>query len=472
MQLDFIRQIWDKLDEEHQMIQTRILKVLINRLSVIISKLKVLFKKKPNNGENSRHVIEVKRWKYILVKQCLDESIEDLASWQKMFDPSWFLILKVSSPLIDQELNRSKSVVSTLTSAYSLRDALREKPLEIVPIFLPASGLETARTCEIAYTSAKCIPRARSNKWVVVERMPCDMVFDMDSTKRSVRELAKKLSSVNPPTFSILQCRGVVQVMEFSSKNISAFDFIFNIPDNLGNEPRSLRSYLVSQSDHTLTDRIQLAKQLSKSVSYVHILGFVHKNIRPETILGFRSNESAFGAFFLFGFEKMRMVDGRTRRAGDSDWRMNIYRHPHRQGLNPESDYFMQHDIYSLGICLLEIGLWETFVSYRSDNMASFPGPVLGITSDSPEFEQPTVMKEYLIALAKRRLPRQMGERYTEVVVNCLTCLDEDNADFGNQSEFEDADGVLVGVKYIEKVCRHVAFVGSLYSLFTDTLEA
>ena len=47
-----------------------------------------------------------------------------------------------------------------------------------------------------------------------------------------------------------------------------------------------------------------------------------------------------------------------------------------------------------------------------------------------------------------------MGERYEEIVVNCLTCLDKDNADFGDQRDFEDADGVVVGARYIEKVCK------------------
>ena len=64
-------------------------------------------------------------------------------------------------------------------------------------------------------------------------------------------------------------------------------------------------------------------------------------------------------------------------------------------------------------------------------------------------------MKEHLVAPAKRHLSKRMGERYEEIVVNCLTCLDQDNADFGDQSEFEDMDGVLVGVRYIEKVCGY-----------------
>ena len=37
-------------------------------------------------------------------------------------------------------------------------------------------------------------------------------------------------------------------------------------------------------------------------------------------------------------------------------------------------------------------------------------------------------------------------------MINCLIYLDKNNADFGDQSEFKDLNGVLIGVKYIEKV--------------------
>jgi hypothetical protein len=98
----------------------------------------------------------------------------------------------------------------------------------------------------------------------------------------------------------------------------------------------------------------------------------------------------------------------------------------------------MQHDIYSLGVCLLEIGLWESFVGNEKYKH------ILG------ERRSP---KDQYMALAKDQLPGKMGEKYTKVVVNCLSCIDTSNEDFGDESEFQDSDGILIGVKYIEKVC-------------------
>jgi hypothetical protein len=113
----------------------------------------------------------------------------------------------------------------------------------------------------------------------------------------------------------------------------------------------------------------------------------------------------------------------------------------------------MQHDIYSLGVCLLEIGLWDTLVSYQEGGGIPIPGKLLGSSLRSPEFDSPSSMKDYFVGVAESKLPKQMGDIYKEIVVDCLTCLDKDNANFGDPCEFEDVDGIKVGVRYIEKVC-------------------
>ena len=429
--------------------------MLVRKLSDLKAKFDKLQKNERSirtKAYQVRDIRDIKRWKYILIKQVLDESIDELVTWQKSFDPSWFLMLKISSPSIDRELSKNRLADSSLPPAYSFRDALRGNALEKVSVFLPRDGLENAEIRNIAFASAKCMQRTGSNKFYIVDSISCNAETNIDLVENDVRELARKLSSVEPLTFGILQCRGVVRIMESSTRRPSSFDMVFQIPKELSNEPKSLRGYLSLNFEHTLTNRVQLAKQLAKSVSYVHTLGFVHKNIRPETVLGFQSSESEFDLFFLVGFEKIRLADGQTWKSGDSDWEKNLYRHPHRQGLSPEEAYNMQHDIYSLGVCLLEIGLWESFLSYKQGATAPVPAAALGITWESPEFRRPALMKEHLIALAKRDLAKRMGERYEKVVVNCLTCLDEVNPDFGDPSEFEDPDGVLIGVKYIDKV--------------------
>jgi hypothetical protein len=261
--------------------------VLVSILSIATSKLHKLSKKRAHNQPKEHRVTEVKRWKYIIVKQSLDETIQDLASWQKMFDPSWFLILKVSNSLIDQELSRHRSAISSFPGARDFRGAAREQPLQKKSIFLPEDGLNSSTVREIPFASAKLVQMMGSEKWVLVDSVPCDPEADVDLQTRDVRELARKLSCADPLDFGILQCRGVIRAVESGNRRPSSFDFVFQIPKELSNEPKSLRSYLSSQADHTLTDRFNLANQLAKSVSYVHTLGFVHKNVRLEIVLAF-----------------------------------------------------------------------------------------------------------------------------------------------------------------------------------------
>ena len=396
----------------------------------------------------------VKRLRYIGIKKHLDESIESLASWQQIFDPSWYLILKISSPFVDQELLNSDLAISpsTTNSVNKIRDALKAEPPRKVSVFLPEDDIDNAEVVEIPFSSAKRMQRAGKDTWRVIDHIPCESSVEIDLLTRDVRDLARKLKSVDSFTFGILQCHGVVKRTDVESKRLSSFDFIFNIPPELNQEPQSLRSYLYSDASFTLTSRFELAKRMARSISYVHTLGFVHKNVRPETILGFKSTTTDRDHFFLIGFENVRMADGRTLRSGDSAWEKNLYRHPLRQGLNPEENYVMQHDIYSLGVCLLEIGLWESFLSLQDASKIPLPSATLEISIDGTELKQPLLMKDHLVNLANRELPKRVGERYSDVVVNCLTCLDEDNVDFGSPTEFEDQDGILLGVKYIEKV--------------------
>lgn len=62
-------------------------------------------------------------------------------------------------------------------------------------------------------------------------------------------------------------------------------------------------------------------------------------------------------------------------------------------------------------------------------------------------------VKKHLAGLANKTLPSTMGARYTKIVVNCLTCLDEDNLDFGNLTRLKGDDGIKAGVlRFKEKV--------------------
>lgn len=114
----------------------------------------------------------------------------------------------------------------------------------------------------------------------------------------------------------------------------------------------------------------------------------------------------------------------------------------------------MQHDIYSSGVCLLEVGMWSSFVTFDQSSEIAIPAASLNITSqlaEKDERKRAGEIRSKMIAMAETYLPDRIGKKYTNVDMSCHTCLDKGNT-FGNEDEFLDEDGIEVGVRYIEKV--------------------
>ena len=155
---------------------------------------------------------------------------------------------------------------------------------------------------------------------------------------------------------SVLKCDGVIKIQN-GAGDVAGYDFIFSVPTPL-HSPRSLRDILLTPpASVSLNERFSLASLLSRSVFFMHASNFVHKSIRPDNIIVFQDASSQLGRPFLVGFERFRKDTTVTHRFGDDVWERNLYRHPQRQGIAPDEDFSMQHDIYSLGVVLLEIGL-------------------------------------------------------------------------------------------------------------------
>ncbi|KAH7072778.1 HET-s/LopB domain protein [Paraphoma chrysanthemicola] len=481
-QLDFLKRIWDKLDDDHQAIQLRILRLLIINLESAIEEVGKLGHTKKKGyavGSDGKAGPEYKRWRYAFVKKGLDATIASLEKWQRAFDPTWFLILRMSDALVDVELAKvthSTPSVSTpaspdasITSAKTIRDSLRPEDTSTrSSIFLPAEGISSSTRTPIQYSTACLLQRGPKNMIYILDSVQSLPEANPAVQDADVRDLARKLANADPLKFRLLQCRGVVKVLG-ADKKISSYDFVFHIPPSLRSPPQSLRKILIdAKPDISLSTRFHIAQQLAQSLSYVHTYGFVHKGIRPETVLIFPNQNGELASLFLLGFEKFRPAQpGRTLRAGDDLWQKELYRHPRRQGLRPEDEYVMQHDIYSLGVCLLEIGLWQTLVvhhpgstvintSLRELSIGDQPiaSSLLPTLKDhnKDKVKNASLVKDCLAVLAKRELPSRMGDKYTDIVTSCLTCLDETNADFSDESEFKDEDGITIGVRYIEKV--------------------
>ena len=450
LQLNVLSRVQSHLDEQSQNIQREVLEILKSKLSAANAKLKDLvsnWSSEPTSGALPVKLsISIReKSKYALFKDDLDKIIDDMESWQMvLFNPSWFIIMKAEAQELDKELGRAVQEKrqgngnQIISETLSMRNSL--SGTNSSHVFLPPNKLNSARNVKIAFSSAKLVQIKGESKWRLLDSVS-------KVPKKTIRDLAVKLKNTNPSSFGLLTCLGAIH-----DEKSDEFNLVFRVPENMS-DPKTLRARIMSrESSHSLTNRFRLATQLAQAICSIHTFGLVHKSVRPENIIIFPDKESALGSAFLLGFENVRMEESPTRLTGDSDWEKNLYRHPHRQGITLQVSYIMQHDIYSLGVCLLEIGLWSSFVEYLS-----ISDPVMS-QRYSFDFEtrddatRSELVKAKLLDLTRTELPEKMGTKYSRIVETCLTCLDEDNEDFGDESEFQDEDGIQVAVRYIEKV--------------------
>jgi hypothetical protein len=416
--------------------------------------------------------VQLRPWKYALFKEKLDGSVDDLEAWQKIFDPSWYLIIRAAhnTPVqekIDAEVARPRvTPTAEEGSAKRTSELLQVAPRRMLEaakphVFLPEDGFGAMTKQEVEASTVAVGFRGgtQRNRPYILETFASPPNARSDIVAKNVRDVAIQLTQMEPQTSGLLRCKGVVRHKRGEGASAPSFTFVFHVPEGSG-EPQSLRHVLVSGGGvHSLSERFRLATELAKAVSFVHVVGFVHKNIRPETVLLLRNDSSSLGSAYLVGFERVRNADGHTFRLGTASWQKDLYHHPTRQGLVPEEAFMMQHDIYSLGVCLLELGLWQSLIDTQP-NQPDRPSEALRLPSADRTAAVPQwnsgEMKEHLVDLAQKDLPQRMGTKYAEVVVTCLTCLDRGNLDFGDEEEFQDEDGIVVGVRFIEKASSRV----------------
>ncbi|KAI5925826.1 hypothetical protein F4810DRAFT_658473 [Camillea tinctor] len=442
VQLEFILRIKDSLDPEFVGTIENVLFLLSTKLSLATTKLENL--RATSEAPDGTTTLRIRRFKYSGSKKSLDEIIADLEEWQRRFDPLWFLLMTLANPVIDSQIRDKRQTYSPFSLAGGLRAALQENPSEHTSVFMAHDGIELS---DIALATAK--HGRRNGKSYIVDPFAIPPQSDLGNERENVRNLARKLRRADPTTFRLLQCKGVINDPK---RDPASFKFVYALPANLA-RPRCLRRALLDDAGPLqLADKVRVARDLATSVGYVHNFNFVHKSIRPENILLFDNEGAGPGPeTFLVGFENFRAADGPTRRAGDEDWEKDLYRHPSRQGAVPGAMYRMQHDIFSLGVCLLEVGLSRSFVVYPPGSGPSH-GPLYGdVVGPVTEGLVSEALKVKLVAYAKAQLPGVVGPKYAAVVVTCLTCLDKDNEDFG-EATMKDEDGILVGARFIEKI--------------------
>lgn len=276
----------------------------------------------------------------------------------------------------------------------------------------------------------------------------------------SFRETGEE-SGEEQPVIHSLQCLGYKDDM--TAKRMT---FLYKLPSppdgtswryDSGNTLATLHTLITKVDKKTrrafkppLADRYSIANSLALTVLNIHGSAWIHKNIWSHGILLFlqdkNGNTYPLGATtetpgstpisatkdgekpqllaFLGDWGYSRRIDGYTDMNVDFDIEANLYRHPERQG-KPKRQFSRIHDIYALGVVLLEIGLWRT-VSQLFDKKIN----EIQQTAETKLLKAKDVTAT-LTGLAKKELPKEMGERYASAVLACLT------GDFRKESDVD-----------------------------------
>lgn len=406
----------------------------------------------------SFNLARLKKARYSVFEEHIRRTVSELADWQSEFDPSWLFLIRLTSDKIDTALTQqlqSPMKAPILHDIRAIRAVLRD--IEIFPeneplVFKDQSFISPGRS-SLPYSSLEATTTSTSVQNILLDTTTYPSAVDADDMTGQVCDLARILMQGEPSTLGLLKCLGVLKV-NVAAGEPRQYQLIYVLPPNM-NQPATLRHLFLNASP-SLEVKFCLARAMTRGVASVHAAGFVHKNIRPETVLSLHEKGDSLPTAFLVGFERFRAAKpSRTTLTGDMIWYRNLYRHPMRQGRHPDEMYQMQHDIYSLGVCLLELGLWHSFVLQADPPVT---GHLLEISAElrlNNKRQAALDIKKKLILLATEKLPELMGLTYTEVVISCLTCLDSIATNkFASDMDIRDQDGILIGVAFIEQIFR------------------
>ncbi|KAK1517803.1 uncharacterized protein CCOS01_12060 [Colletotrichum costaricense] len=179
--------------------------------------------------------------------------------------------------------------------------------------------------------------------------------------------------------------------------------------------------------DTPLEQRLKLAHKLAEAVLFLHTADFLHKSITTRSIVVLNKSEESSDSChsddlgdcssdlentYLMGFDLIRGADegttkeGAAKQADDSRsiWEFDIYQHADRQNGKNSRMYVKVYDVYSLGVVLLEIGLWQSLSKVAADL----------------DGMDPKKWSARLGSIATANLKQRVGERYTKLVCWCL----------------------------------------------------
>ncbi|KAK5990699.1 hypothetical protein PT974_08968 [Cladobotryum mycophilum] len=250
-------------------------------------------------------------------------------------------------------------------------------------------------------------------EWVDYDR---EAIEERITHVRRMDDLARMMHSASEchPDLHSIDCAGYTE----DTPN-NRYGLVYKAPSS----SFSTLQALISSPDlktPDLNDRVSLARTLAVALWSLHSLDWLHKSLCASNILFFPSafsssarSPTATAALvpdisnpYLSGFDASRPdLDAALSVAPKNPSIGDLHRHPLALRARP---YCKPFDIYSLGLVLLEIGLWKVLQTYYKAH-----------------YSADRWRDKVVLAVLVPGLGNKMGRRYREVVEMCLRVGEE-----------------------------------------------
>jgi len=286
---------------------------------------------------------------------------------------------------------------------------------------LQETDIDESSLTKITKDGDRDIVRVDSSRFMFIERRYFESRSSQETLEAisDVRKLASVLHQVDMDSMHILHCKGIVYQPKFERSLL-----LYDIPRATDAGIRwTLAKALedVKSPKPPLDVRVRYALEVATAVMFTHAAGLVHKSICPDNILILRSptESDALNKYsvYLAGFDaaRLRVLSAYSEQVAVSDPVLKVYQHPERQtdqGDGHVVRFGIRHDMYSLGIVLLEIGAWKPLAQISKDLQKLADGT-------SREYDSIRLQKK-LIGIAGQSLAGLTGTMYADTVVCCL----------------------------------------------------
>lgn len=232
--------------------------------------------------------------------------------------------------------------------------------------------------------------------------LDCNSLTDKQIEIAGIRinALCDLLNTAKPQGITTLKPFGFV----YDKKKV-AYGLASEVPLHAGKD-YGLSRLLGTNRLYSLDDRFALARQLCHTFHQLHMSNWLHRGFNSTCVRFYTEKDGGQMKFLaVTGFQFARPADTEQISLGIAhESEASPYLHPEVRENHVSSSqssyvrYNGKHDIFSLGVVLLEIGIWRKLTDVKL-----------------PGYGQ-TDLRGY----ASKHLPHLMGKTYAEVVDKCL----------------------------------------------------